>query len=93
MVGRGEVEITTPLTPLEMSLMIALLCNRALSTQDLIERVWPDADTSPEWAATGLSALVRRLKAKGVAIINTADIGYRLADPYDSRETIKERVR
>lgn len=83
MVERGELQIITPLSPLEMNAMLALLSHRVISSKDLIEAVWPDADTSPEWTASSLSILVRRLKDKGVAINHTRDIGYRLARPDD----------
>jgi DNA-binding response OmpR family regulator len=82
MVERGEIEIVTPLTPLEMSATIALLCNpnRILSTADLIECVWPDANREPERANNRIAILIMQLRRKGIRIANRVDVGYRLLD-------------
>lgn len=69
------------LSPLEHDVVAAILMappDRELSTPDLIERVWPNADTQPECARQVLRSTVSRARRRGVPILSANWKGYSL---------------
>lgn len=80
----GCCRIDGKLTRLPMSeartlaAMIMTFPGEVTTISDLIDRVWPEPDTSPEYAARIVTCYVRRLRARGIPIETWHGVGYRL---------------
>lgn len=72
---RGRVEVggrQVRLAPLTMGVLLALLGQRPepyLSTEAIIERVWPDPDLEPDYAVSIVRSCVAKLRRAGIRVV------------------------
>lgn len=92
---RHECTINGRMVPLRKSLadLLALMLvsgpDKFLSTQFLIEAMWPDPDFEPDWAETIVFRRIHELRMKGVQIERRYIFGYRI--PRWAREEAEMR--